>query len=247
MKEGQRMLKKKLITLFFIASCAMNLPVHAGDTITPTEATIGAYYSANDVLKNAHDNTILQHEIESQLASATELANIEEVQTKINQLKDYQRGQYQTQLDSKKAEIEERIRQEQEEAERLARQASRGGYSYSYSNSSYAPSYNGGGVWTPSYGYANCNQGAVDQGGLWEWTPGYYAAHNYTPEGQMIASTPNEVNIGGRTYVYSHTEYGSHNDAYIPAHRLAGDGSIWMQTCINGAGDFMVNQYVPKN
>lgn len=45
------MLKKKLITLFFIASCAMNLPVHADDTITPTEATIGAYYSANDVLK----------------------------------------------------------------------------------------------------------------------------------------------------------------------------------------------------
>lgn len=78
------MLKKKLITLFLIASCAMNLPVHADDTIVPTEATIGAYYSANDVLKGAHDNTILQHEIESQLASATELANIEEAQTKIN-------------------------------------------------------------------------------------------------------------------------------------------------------------------
>lgn len=102
MKEGQLMLKKKIITLFFIASCAMNLPVHADDTIVPTEATIGAYYSANDVLKNAHDNTILQHEIESKLANATDLANIEEVQTKINQLKDYQKGQYQTQLDSKK-------------------------------------------------------------------------------------------------------------------------------------------------
>lgn len=71
--------------------------------------------------------------------------------------------------------------------------------------------------------------------------------HNYTPEGRMIASTPSEVNIGGRTYVYDHTEYGSHDEPYIPEHRLNGDGSIWMQTCINGAGDFMVNRYVPKN
>ena len=63
----------------------------------------------------------------------------------------------------------------------------------------------------------------------------------------MIASTPNEVCIGGRTYIYDHTEYGSHTEEYIPAHRLNGDGSIWMQTCVNGAGDFMVNRYVPKN
>ena len=227
--------------------------VYAEEDTTATsvhEAPIGAYYSANDILKSACDNSKLKLTIEARLASA-EASLVKEdiavIQSEIDQLKDYQKEVYQTKLQEIDAKIEEKLQREREEAERLARQASRGGYSYSYSNSGYAPSYNGGGVWTPSYGYANCNQGAVDQGGLWEWTPGYYAAHNYTPEGQMIASTPGEVCIGGRTYVYDHTEYGSHTEEYIPAHRLNGDGSIWMQTCVNGAGDFMVNRYVPKN
>ena len=142
---------------------------------------------------------------------------------------------------------QERLEQERLEQERLASQQAQAynynsGYSTGYS---YAPQNSG--IWTPSYGYANCDKNAVDQGGLWEWANGYFAAHNYTPEGRMIASTPSEVDIGGRTYVYDHTEYGFHDEPYIPEHRLNGDGSIWMQTCINDAGDFMVNRYVPKN
>lgn len=155
-------------------------------------------------------------------------------------------------VNSNVVEAEQRIEQERLEQERLEQErlASQQAQAYNY-NSGYSTGYSytpqNSGIWTPSYGYANCDQNAVDQGGLWEWANGYFAAHNYTPEGRMIASTPSEVNIGGRTYVYDHTEYGSHDEPYIPEHRLNGDGSIWMQTCINGAGDFMVNRYVPKN
>ena len=242
---------KKIITIFFIFVFGINgfIPVMAEENAeTVREATIGAFYSADNVLKNAMTNSELKQTIEARLVSAEQNLvkdDIAVIQNEINQLKDYQKEQYQTKLQEIDAKIEEKLQREREEAELLARQASRGGYSYSYSGSGYSPSY-ASGTWTPSYGYANYDQGAIDSGGLWEWTNGYFAAHSYTPEGRMIASTPNEVNIGGRTYVYDHTEYGSHNDAYIPDHRLNGDGSIWMQTCVNDAGDFMVNRYVPK-
>lgn len=209
--------------------------VYAEEDTTTTsvhEAPIGAYYSANDVLKSACDNSKLKLTIEARLASA-EASLVKEdiavIQSEIDQLKDYQKEVYQTKLQEIDAKIEEKLQREREEAERLARQSSRGGYA------------SGG------YSYAYNGQADVDKGGLWEWANGYYAAHNYTAEGQMIASTPGEVCIGGRTYVYDHTEYGSHTEECIPAHRLNGDGSIWMQTCVNDAGDFMVNRYVPKN
>ena len=242
---------KRIIKVFFIfVFMTSPLSVAAENSVeSVSEATIGAFYSANNVLSKAIDNSKLKLTIEARLASAEQSLvkdDIAVIQAEIDQLKDYQKEVYQTKLQEIDAKIEEKLQREREEAERLARQASRGGYSYSYSNSGYAPSY-ASGTWTPSYGYAYNGQADVDKGGLWEWANGYYAAHNYTAEGQMIASTPGEVCIGGRTYVYDHTEYGSHTEEYIPAHRLNGDGSIWMQTCVNGAGDFMVNRYVPKN
>ena len=215
-----------------------------------SEAPIGAFYSANNVLSKAINNSELKLTIEAQFASAEQnLVKEDEalIQANIDQLQESQKALYQTRLQELDAKIEEKLQREREEAERLARQSSRGGYaSGGYSYSSYAPSYSSG-AWTPSYGYAYNGQADVDKGGLWEWAPGYFAAHNYDAAGQMISSTPGEVCIGGRTYVYDHTEYGSHTEEYIPAHRLNGDGSIWMQTCVNGAGDFMVNRYVPKN
>ena len=243
---------KRIIKVFFIfVFMTSPLSVAADNSVeSVSEAPIGAFYSANNVLSKAIDNSELKLTIEARLASAEQnlvKEDIAVIQAEIDQLKDYQKEQYQTKLQEIDAKIEEKLQREKEEAERLARQASRGGYAsggYSYSN--YAPSY-ASGAWTPSYGYAYNGQADVDKGGLWEWANGYYAAHNYTAEGQMIASTPGEVCIGGRTYVYDHTEYGSHTEEYIPAHRLNGDGSIWMQTCVNGAGDFMVNRYVPKN
>ena len=244
---------KRIIKVFFIfVFMTSPLSVAADNSVeSVSEAPIGAFYSANNVLSKAIDNSELKLTIEARLASAEQnlvKEDIAVIQAEIDQLKDYQKEPYQTKLQEIDAKIEEKLQREREEAERLARQASRGGYaSGGYSYSSYAPSYNGGGAWTPSYGYAYNGQADVDKGGLWEWANGYYTAHNYTAEGQMIASTPGEVCIGGRTYVYDHTEYGSHTEEYIPAHRLNGDGSIWMQTCVNGAGDFMVNRYVPKN
>lgn len=238
---------KRIIKVFFIfVFMTSPLSVAADNNVeSVSEAPIGAFYSANNVLSKAIDNSELKLTIEARLASAEQnlvKEDIAVIQSEIDQLKDYQKEPYQTKLQEIDAKIEEKLQREREEAERLARQSSRGGYSYS----SYAPSY-ASGAWTPSYGYAYNGQADVDKGGLWEWANGYYAAHNYTAEGQMIASTPGEVCIGGRTYVYDHTEYGSHTEEYIPAHRLNGDGSIWMQTCVNGAGDFMVNRYVPKN
>lgn len=245
---------KRIIKVFFIfVFMTSPLSVAADNSVeSVSEAPIGAFYSANNVLSKAIDNSELKLTIEARLASAEQnlvKEDIAVIQAEIDQLKDYQKEPYQTKLQEIDAKIEEKLQREREEAERLARQASRGGYAsggYSYSNSGYASSY-ASGAWTPSYGYAYNGQADVDKGGLWEWANGYYAAHNYTAEGQMIASTPGEVCIGGRTYVYDHTEYGSHTEEYIPAHRLNGDGSIWMQTCVNGAGDFMVNRYVPKN
>lgn len=245
---------KRIIKVFFIfVFMTSPLSVAADNSVeSVSEAPIGAFYSANNVLSKAIDNSELKLTIEARLASAEQSLvkeDITVIQSEIDQLKDYQKEQYQTKLQEIDAKIEEKLQREREEAERLARQSSRGGYAsggYSYSSSGYAPSY-ASGAWTPSYGYAYNGQADVDKGGLWEWANGYYAAHNYTAEGQMIASTPGEVCIGGRTYVYDHTEYGSHTEEYIPAHRLNGDGSIWMQTCVNGAGDFMVNRYVPKN
>lgn len=231
---------KRIIRVFFIfVFMTSALPVAADNSVeSVSEAPIGAFYSANNVLSKAIDNSELKLTIEARLASAEQnlvKEDIAVIQAEIDQLKDYQKEQYQTKLQEIDAKIEEKLQREREEAERLARQASRGGYaSGGYSYSSYAPSY-ASGAWTPSYGYAYNGQADVDKGGLWEWANGYYAAHNYTAEGQMIASTPGEVCIGGRTYVYDHTEYGSHTEEYIPAHRL------------NGAGDFMVNRYVPKN
>lgn len=244
---------KQIIKVFFIfVFMTSPLSVAADNSVeSVSEAPIGAFYSANNVLSKAIDNSELKLTIEARLASAEQnlvKEDIAVIQSEIDQLKDYQKEVYQTKLQEIDAKIEEKLQREREEAERLARQSSRGGYAsggYSYSNG-YAPSY-ASGAWTPSYGYAYNGQADVDKGGLWEWANGYYAAHNYTAEGQMIASTPGEVCIGGRTYVYDHTEYGSHTEEYIPAHRLNGDGSIWMQTCVNGAGDFMVNRYVPKN
>lgn len=244
---------KRIIKVFFIfVFMTSPLSVAAENNVeSVSEAPIGAFYSANNVLSKAIDNSELKLTIEARLASAEQnlvKEDIAVIQSEIDKLKDYQKEQYQTKLQEIDAKIEEKLQREREEAERLARQSSRGGYAsggYSYSGG-YAPSY-ASGAWTPSYGYAYNGQADVDKGGLWEWANGYYAAHNYTAEGQMIASTPGEVCIGGRTYVYDHTEYGSHTEEYIPAHRLNGDGSIWMQTCVNGAGDFMVNRYVPKN
>lgn len=244
---------KRIIKVFFIfVFMTSPLSVAAENNVeSVSEAPIGAFYSANNVLSKAIDNSELKLTIEARLASAEQnlvKEDIAVIQSEIDKLKDYQKEQYQTKLQEIDAKIEEKLQREREEAERLARQSSRGGYasgSYSYSGG-YAPSY-ASGAWTPSYGYAYNGQADVDKGGLWEWAPGYFAAHNYDAAGQMISSTPGEVCIGGRTYVYDHTEYGSHTEEYIPAHRLNGDGSIWMQTCVNGAGDFMVNRYVPKN
>lgn len=243
---------KRIIKVFFIfVFMTSPLSVAADNSVeSVSEAPIGAFYSANNVLSKAIDNSELKLTIEARLASAEQSLvkdDIAVIQAEIDQLKDYQKEPYQTKLQEIDAKIEEKLQREREEAERLARQASRGGYvSGDYSYSSYVPSY-ASGAWTPSYGYAYNGQADVDKGGLWEWAPGYFAAHNYDAAGQMIASTPSEVCVGGRTYVYDHTEYGSHTEEYIPAHRLNGDGSIWMQTCVNGAGDFMVNRYVPKN
>lgn len=243
---------KRIIKVFFIfVFMTSPLSVAADNSVeSVSEAPIGAFYSANNVLRDAEANSKLKLTIEAQFASAEQnLVKEDEalIQANIDQLQESQKAPYQERLQELDTKIEEKLQREREEAERLARQSSRGGYaSGGYSYSSYAPSY-ASGAWTPSYGYAYNGQADVDKGGLWEWANGYYAAHNYTPEGQMIASTPGEVCIGGRTYVYDHTEYGSHTEEYIPAHRLNGDGSIWMQTCVNGAGDFMVNRYVPKN
>ena len=243
---------KRIIKVFFIfVFMTSPLSVMAENNVeSVSEAPIGAFYSANNVLSKAIDNSELKLTIEARLASAEQSLvkdDIAVIQAEIDQLKDYQKEPYQTKLQEIDAKIEEKLQREREEAERLARQASRGGYAsggYSYSN--YAPSY-ASGAWTPSYGYAYNGQADVDKGGLWEWAPGYFAAHNYDAAGQMIASIPGEVCVGGRTYVYDHTEYDSHTEKYISAHRLNGDGSIWMQTCVNDAGDFMVNRYVPKN
>lgn len=243
---------KRIIKVFFIfVFMTSPLSVAADNNVeSVSEAPIGAFYSANNVLSKAIDNSELKLTIEARLASAEQSLvkdDIAVIQAEIDQLKDYQKEPYQTKLQEIDAKIEEKLQREREEAERLARQASRGGYAsggYSYSN--YAPSY-ASGAWTPSYGYAYNGQADVDKGGLWEWAPGYFAAHNYDAAGQMIASIPGEVCVGGRTYVYDHTEYDSHTEEYISAHRLNGDGSIWMQTCVNDAGDFMVNRYVPKN
>ena len=175
---------KRIIKVFFIfVFMTSPLSVAAENNVeSVSEAPIGAFYSANNVLSKAIDNSELKLTIEARLASAEQnlvKEDIAVIQSEIDQLKDYQKEQYQTKLQEIDAKIEEKLQREREEAERLARQSSRGGYaSGGYSYSGYAPSY-ASGAWTPSYGYAYNGQADVDKGGLWEWAPGYFAAHNY--------------------------------------------------------------------
>lgn len=162
---------KRIIKVFFIfVFMTSPLSVAADNSVeSVSEAPIGAFYSANNVLSKAIDNSELKLTIEARLASAEQSLvkdDIAVIQAEIDQLKDYQKEPYQTKLQEIDAKIEEKLQREREEAERLARQASRGGYaSGGYSYSSYAPSY-ASGAWTPSYGYAYNGQADVDKGGL---------------------------------------------------------------------------------
>mgnify|MGYP003191474347 CR=1 FL=1 len=102
------------------------------------------------------------------------------------------------------------------------------------------------GVWSPTYTKAYGTRAAASDGSLTEWADGYYIAHDWSANGQAIASKPQTVQMNGKTYRYAgcttaHT--GDDADPYLAYARS--DGGIGFQTCYGSDGTVIVTHYVP--
>lgn len=110
-----------------------------------------------------------------------------------------------------------------------------GGATSSGSPSSTPSSSGGGSSWAPTVS----GSGYVDDGGgLTEYFPGYYVAHRSTGTmGQMIASRPATVTIGGRTYRYVSERLCEIGSPYSAIQGWAtANGGIALQTCDYSTG-----------
>lgn len=103
-----------------------------------------------------------------------------------------------------------------------------------------------GGAWAPSFVTAYGSQSAIDAGNLVEVAHNYFAAHNYTSFGRMIAAHPQYIIIRGQRYRYAGTiNVDKYNTLMSYATGWVGAGNVGTQTCNWDGATTQVNRYVP--
>lgn len=126
---------------------------------------------------------------------------------------------------------------QQREAEYASQQAARqsGGYA--------TPA--AGGTWYVSYRGTDDSSTANADGSLSVWKDGYYIAHQWSSNGQMIKSKPSTVVVDGRTYRYVSSITVPQS---TPWDEVAGfvytNGGIGFQTCVGG-NNVLITHYEP--
>lgn len=103
-----------------------------------------------------------------------------------------------------------------------------------------------GGAWYASYRGTDNRAYANADGSLSEWKDGYYIAHDWSANGQMIALKPGTVVIDGQTYRYESSQVVSPDTAWdqVDDYVYSG-GGIGFQTCTPD-GNRLITHYVPQ-
>lgn len=99
-------------------------------------------------------------------------------------------------------------------------------------------------IWYVSYTNAYDTSTAAADGSVTQWEEGYFIAHEWSENGQMILSKPAYVVVDGTTYKFvssmtvSYDTYWEEIEGYVHA-----NGGIGFQTCVSGG--YLVTHYEP--
>lgn len=101
------------------------------------------------------------------------------------------------------------------------------------------------GTWYASYRGTDDPATANADGSLSEWRDGYYIAHDWSSNGQLIASKPGTVVVDGRTYRYVSSMVVSRDTKWSEVNGFVyANGGIGFQTC-DPSGGYLITHYEP--
>lgn len=101
------------------------------------------------------------------------------------------------------------------------------------------------GTWYVDYTYFYGGNSANSDGTLAEWKDGYYVAHDWSQNGQNIASKPGTVVVDGRTYRYVSSIVVSRDTTWDEVSGFVyANGGIGFQTC-DPSGGYLITHYEP--
>lgn len=154
-----------------------------------------------------------------------------------------------TQIESSIGIVQDSIaKQEQLEEEEQRRQealAAAATSSSSHANSSSGGSNSSSNIWYAEYYNNYYSASAAEDGSLTQWADGYFIAHDWSYNGQMIARKPSTVVINGRSYHYVSSIVVSRDTMWeeVSSFVLA-NGGIGFQTCTSGG--YLITHYEPN-
>lgn len=96
-------------------------------------------------------------------------------------------------------------------------------------------------IWHVSYVYCQGASAAPADGSVGLWAEGWFIAHNYTANGQMISSMPEYVEVDGQVYQYAYSWQAGDMITEDEVAQIRSGGGITFQTCITSDLNLMVH------
>lgn len=97
------------------------------------------------------------------------------------------------------------------------------------------------GIWHITYVNSYMSSSAPADGSIGLWADGWFIVHNYTPNGEMLQSEPEMIELDGRIYRLSDTWVSGDGLSQEEVARIRANNGVTFQTCLSDSTNLMVH------